>query len=135
MATDFVLDALEQAIYDRCGDGVAGFVHYSDRGTQTCAGGAWGACTGEVMPMMEVCNGLDDDCDGAADDGILGLGTDCDGSDADLCSEGVFVCDPAGGGGTVCDDATGDAIEACNTVDDDCDDAAVVVEEVGPQVV
>lgn len=34
LATDFVLDALEQAIYDRCGAGVADLVHHSDRGTQ-----------------------------------------------------------------------------------------------------
>lgn len=34
LATDFVLDALEQAIYDRCGDAPDGLVHHSDRGTQ-----------------------------------------------------------------------------------------------------
>jgi len=34
LGTDFVLDALEQAIYDRCGDHIAGLVHHSDRGTQ-----------------------------------------------------------------------------------------------------
>jgi transposase InsO family protein len=34
LATDFVLDALEQAIYDRCGAGVTDLVHHSDRGTQ-----------------------------------------------------------------------------------------------------
>jgi transposase InsO family protein len=34
LATDFVLDALEQAIYDRCGDRAVGLVHHSDRGTQ-----------------------------------------------------------------------------------------------------
>jgi transposase InsO family protein len=34
LATDFVLDALEQAIYDRCGTGADGLVHHSDRGTQ-----------------------------------------------------------------------------------------------------
>ena len=34
LATDFVLDALEQAIYDRCGDTTDGLVHHSDRGTQ-----------------------------------------------------------------------------------------------------
>jgi transposase InsO family protein len=34
LATDFVLDALEQAIYDRCGAGVGNLVHHSDRGTQ-----------------------------------------------------------------------------------------------------
>jgi putative transposase len=34
LATDFVLDALEQAIYDRCGTSTAGLIHHSDRGTQ-----------------------------------------------------------------------------------------------------
>ena len=34
LRTDFVLDALEQAIYERCGDGVHDLVHHSDRGTQ-----------------------------------------------------------------------------------------------------
>jgi transposase InsO family protein len=34
LATDFVLDALEQAIYARCGDTPTGLVHHSDRGTQ-----------------------------------------------------------------------------------------------------
>ena len=33
LATDFVLDALEQAIYDRCRQKVDGLVHHSDRGT------------------------------------------------------------------------------------------------------
>jgi putative transposase len=31
---DFVLDALDQALYDRRGDGLASLVHHSDRGTQ-----------------------------------------------------------------------------------------------------
>jgi transposase InsO family protein len=34
LATDFVLDALEQAIYDRRRTGVEALVHHSDRGTQ-----------------------------------------------------------------------------------------------------
>ena len=34
LRTDFVLDALEQAIYARCGDGPADLIHHSDRGTQ-----------------------------------------------------------------------------------------------------
>ena len=34
LRTDFVLDALEQAIYDRRGAGVADLVHLSDRGSQ-----------------------------------------------------------------------------------------------------
>ena len=34
LRTDFVLDALEQAIYQRCGAEVIDLVHHSDRGTQ-----------------------------------------------------------------------------------------------------
>lgn len=34
LRTDFVLDALEQAIYDRCGNAPEGLIHHSDRGTQ-----------------------------------------------------------------------------------------------------
>jgi len=37
LATDVVLDALEQAIYDRRGTGVEDLVHHSDRGTQYLA--------------------------------------------------------------------------------------------------
>ncbi|MBO6934093.1 MAG: lamin tail domain-containing protein [Deltaproteobacteria bacterium] len=38
-------------------------------GTQTCTAEAtWGACEGDVGPMGETCDGLDNDCDGAADE-------------------------------------------------------------------
>ena len=37
LRTDFVLDALEQAIYERCRAGVTDLVHHSDRGTQYLA--------------------------------------------------------------------------------------------------
>ena len=33
-------------------------------GTQTCAGGVWSACNGQVLPSGEACNGEDDDCNG-----------------------------------------------------------------------
>ena len=33
LRTDFVLDALEQAIYDRCGATTEARIHHSDRGT------------------------------------------------------------------------------------------------------
>ncbi|GEJ57874.1 putative metal-binding motif-containing protein [Anaeromyxobacter diazotrophicus] len=52
-------------------------------GKQTCTGGLWGACEGEVTPQPEVCNGLDDDCNGQVDDG-------------NLCSTG-FTCQPGAG--------------------------------------
>jgi putative transposase len=37
LRTDFVLDALEQAIYDRCHDDIGDLIHHSDRGSQYLA--------------------------------------------------------------------------------------------------
>ena len=38
-------------------------------GTQVCANNAWGTtCSGQVTPTAEVCNGIDDDCNGVVDD-------------------------------------------------------------------
>ncbi|MFY0567580.1 MopE-related protein [Archangium lansingense] len=71
------------------------------------------------MPSAaELCNGVDDDCDGEVDEGFE-LGTACDGPDSDRCTEGKVVCGP--NGSTVCDDTTGDSVELCNLSDDDCD--------------
>jgi hypothetical protein len=52
-------------------DGTAG-VGACGAGTTTCdaLGTAWGACVGATLPAPETCgDGVDDDCDGTADDG------------------------------------------------------------------
>jgi hypothetical protein len=45
----------------------------------------------------------------------------CDGADSDLCEEGQWVCT---GGFLSCNDFTGNTVELCNTLDDDCDGIA-----------
>jgi len=53
----------EQAVCSSvCGDGV-----------QLCDQGEWGACT-VPQPSPEVCNQVDDDCDGEVDEGLSGCG-------------------------------------------------------------
>ncbi len=99
-------------------------------GTQTCVNGSFGACTGEVTPTAETCDGQDDDCDGTVDNGVkttFYADSDGDGfgdatSTKDACSAPAdYVAD-----NTDCDDTAGavnpGAIEDCgNGVDDDCD--------------
>jgi hypothetical protein len=72
-------------------------------------------------PRTEICNGLDDDCDGQTDQGDPGGGMPCDGPDTDLCAEGVTACT---GGALACTDSTGGTVDLCNGVDDDCDPAS-----------
>jgi hypothetical protein len=65
---------------------------------------------------MEICNGINDDCDSFTDEG-LGVGTPCDGEDADMCADGVFSCTDTG---QVCSDDANSIVETCNGIDDDC---------------
>ncbi len=86
-------------------------------GTFACTPTGGVACTDTTSDNVEVCNGLNDDCDQATDEGFA-LGGPCDGPDTDLCNEGAVVCSMAGG--TTCSDTTGNNVELCNGLDDDC---------------
>jgi streptogramin lyase len=39
-------------------------------GRTQCSDEKWSACLGAVLPSFEICNGLDDDCDGSVDEGV-----------------------------------------------------------------
>lgn len=71
---------------------------------------------------VDLCNGIDDDCNPLTDDGSAdpGLLVRCDGPDGDSCREGMRRCV---GGELVCDDTTETDEETCNSADDDCDGA------------
>jgi MYXO-CTERM domain-containing protein len=97
------------------------------RGLDSCiAPGQPGApgttgCVGEVLPSAEQCNGLDDNCNGAIDEGFdfngIPLGGACDnGADGICFAAGTVVC-PG-----VCDAPTiAPQAEICDGVDNDCD--------------
>jgi len=83
-----------------CGSGVG----RCEVGYQQCIGGAWTACMGGVGPVPEACSGLDEDCDGAVDEGVCA---------------GVCMGQPAG---TICRPAAGpcDVPDLCDGVSPDC---------------
>ncbi len=74
-----------------------------DRGRETCDAGGWGVCVGAVLPGAEICDGLDNDCDGETDETSVevcnGLDDDCDGEvdELDPDANGIgWRCMPAG---------------------------------------
>jgi len=88
--------------------------------TATVAGDCDDA-NGDINPgALEVCDGLDNDCDSATVDGSEDsqVGVACDGPDSDLCIEGTNSCV---GGSLVCTDTTDDTVEVCDGLDNDCD--------------
>jgi len=103
-------------------------------GRSVCRDAQFGRCDGEVLPTVEVCNGADDDCDGAPDDVALAGGCACAAGSArpcyqgpagtqgvGICQAGVQVCAADGSGYGACLGQVTPGAEACNGLDDDCD--------------
>ena len=115
-----------------CYDGPAGTenVGVCHGGVRTCLDSDHvGRCAGQIQPVDETCNGLDDDCDGTVDDGVQNVWyADADGDSYGAAESQVSACtappDFVARDGD-CNDGDGavhpGAIDICNLVDDNCD--------------
>ena len=91
-------------------------------GVRACEGDCDDLDPSRSLGRVELCNGVDDDCDGAIDEPYVELGQPCRVGRGACARAATFVCNP----GTTeieCGIAPGaPADEGCNDVDDDCDD-------------
>ena len=110
----------DAAIYCFGGGGVG----ICGAGKKTCAPGPSGGTPNGCEPFIkqgapEECNGIDDDCNGSVDDGLVGtLGTCKVTNKKGECGKGENDCVD---GGVACTQVTFPVAETCNAKDDDCD--------------
>ena len=91
-------------------------------GTNTCVNGELAGCEGETLPDSEVCDGLDNDCDGGdPDEDFVNLGNVCTVGKGECENSGDVVCNDEMTG-EVCSVTPGDPTdETCDSLDNDCD--------------
>jgi hypothetical protein len=93
-------------------------------GSETCTAGTWGGDTCiPGTPTVELCDGLDNNCDGSADEDFTNLGTGCAVGVGACEATGSYVC-TGDGLGTECNAVLGTpSAETCDNVDNDCNGA------------
>ncbi|MEK6608715.1 MAG: choice-of-anchor D domain-containing protein [Myxococcota bacterium] len=101
---------------------------YCNEGTMNCSFGT-STCSDTTGTNSETCGGGDEDCDGSTDEGSNACGgactlsytpgVTCDGGDSDFCNEGSWGC--SGWNAVTCSDTSGDNVEICDGIDQDCD--------------
>jgi len=85
--------------------------------------GTLAECSGEVQPSAELCNTLDDDCDGIVDNGFERDGALCffAGAKGACRTQGKWHCSEDGKSSQCDAKVVKPTAETCNGIDDDCD--------------
>ena len=86
-------------------------------GIPACIGGTI-ICEPQTVAQEELCNGLDDDCDGVFDESPTDVGLLCFTTRPGSCSRGYSECVD---GELVCPETDTPSAEVCDLIDNDCD--------------
>ncbi len=85
-------------------------------GTTSCTAGAV-VCNQNVMPSADLCDGLDNNCDGQSDEGNPGGGAACNTGLQGVCSAGTTSCTA---GAVVCNQNVQPSADTCDGLDNNC---------------
>ncbi len=83
-----------------CGKGTGA----CEPGRQVCRNGVWSDCLDEKGPELEICNDLDDDCDGSTDEDLVQPCQTACGMGREVCVNGMWQgCSAPQPSGEICD--------------------------------
>ncbi len=115
-----VIDEADPALGAVCDTGMPG---ECAPGTTACSMAAL-TCVADNVPLNEVCDGLDNDCNGTDDDNVPGTGGTCNTGQFGVCAPGTISCQLSGGQYTIdCFPDVPASNEVCDGLDNDCDGA------------